>query len=830
MSNTIRGINIEISGETTGLQRALSDVNNQSRSLQSELRQVERLLQLDPTNTELVAQKQKLLSDAIANSGEKLNRLSLAQEQVNEQFQKGDITEKQYRAFQREVAKTELELRNLENRLNDTGASAETFGNQLAQASETLTAAGTAVTVAGVAMAAGLGAAVKIAADFEQELANAKAISGATTEELGLLKQAALEMGATTSFSATQAAAAMTELLKGGMSVEQLLSGGLKAALDLASAGGLSMGEAAGYIVKTMGPFNIAAKDAGIITNILAGAANASATDVSEMGFAMSQVATIAAQMGADLDDTATALALFANKGLVGSDAGTSLKTMLMRLVPSTKEATDAFKKFGLMTEDGSNKFFDSEGRLKSLSEVSGILKSSLGGLSAEQQQMALNVIFGSDAIRAAAILTMEGAEGFDTMAESMGKVTAAEVSAEKLDTLNGSLSLLKSSLETAAISIGDSLIPAIRTIGESLKVVVDAFNSLPQPIKSGIAITGALVAALMLIIGPIMLLAGLLPTVATGFTVLAGLLATVVAKLALLAVAFTLITSPIGLVIAAIVGLIAAGIAVYKNWDDISAGLKKLWEGIKDTASKVWDGIKDFFKKWGDEILLLAIGPAGWVVLLAQRLGISWESIKQTALNVWNNIRAGISNVWSNITSSVSGSMSNLYSAVRNGMESAWSYIRSIPSQAYSWGRDIIRGLIDGIRSLRIPMPHFDFSVSYKTVAGVEFPVPDVDVRWYKMGGIFTKPVIAGIGDVPEAVLPLSKLPALMAEALLGAAQNLRSSANPVVIAGDSGATTNTYQFTFTGPISVRNDQDIERVAQRLYQLQQSKLRGQGK
>jgi len=304
---------------------------------------------------------------------------------------------------------------------------------------------------------------------------------------------------------------------------------------------------------------------------------------------------------------------------------------------------------------------------------------------------------------------------------------------------------------------------------------------------------------------------------------------------------------NPIGVVVVAIGALVAAGVLLYQNWDtmkgkaqEIQTKLNETWEGsktsisekwdtIKTKTSEVWDEIKNFFEENGKTILLLATGPAGWAVLLTQELGANWDNIKQTTITAWENIKTGISNVWTSITSGVSSSTENVTSAMKNGLENAWSYIKSIPSQAAQWGKNIIQGLIDGIKSLHIPMPHFNFSVDYKSVAGVSFPVPDVNVNWYKKGGIFTSPTIAGIGDVPEAVLPLAKLPALMTEALLGAAQRLGNSPQQSVT-GTLESNTSTVinnNIYFTG--SVRNDNDIKRIAQELDNLQYSRSRGLG-
>ncbi|MBW2672575.1 MAG: hypothetical protein JRD89_04050 [Deltaproteobacteria bacterium] len=137
---------------------------------------------------------------------------------------------------------------------------------------------------------------------------------------------------------------------------------------------------------------------------------------------------------------------------------------------------------------------------------------------------------------------------------------------------------------------------------------------------------------------------------------------------------------------------------------------------------------------------------------------GNKWGSIKNSILNVWDNMKARIDKVWGNIVSSASRYGSNVASTIKSRLNEAWGYIKSIPSRAYWWGRDIIDRLIDGIKSLRIPTPHFSFSIGSKSIAGISLPVPDIDVRWYGEGGIITRPAVIGVGERgPEALLPLS-------------------------------------------------------------------------
>ena len=672
--------------------------------------------------------------------------------------------------------------------------------------SEGFKTVGTTVTAAGAGIAVGLGYCVKVAADFEKELSNTKAVSGATAGEMEKLKQAALEMGAATSFSASEAAQAITELAKGGMSTADILSGGLKAALDLAAAGELSMGEAAEYVIKSMTPFNMKASEAGKIADLLAGAANASATDVREMGQALSQSAAVASQMGLNLADTTTTLALFANKGLVGADAGTSLKTMLMRLIPSSKEATVAMGELGLITEDGKNKFFDASGNIRSMSEIAGLLKGSLQGLTAEQKQMALQTMFGSDAIRAGSFIAEAGAEGFDKMAASIGKVSAADVAGEKLNNLQGAIESLKGSVETVMITIGDTFLPILQKLANYLVKVVNVFNSLPAPIQKAIAVFAVLVAGIALVAGPVLLLLGYIPSIIAGF----AMISTVVGGVGPV---FAALTGPIGLVIAAIASFAAIAIVVIKNWTPIKKFFTDLWNGIKDTFTTVLNAIKSFIENiWnGIKTVTVTIWNAIKAAIttpienVKSFLSTAWNTIKTNIETIWNGLKTSAVNIWNAIKTAITTPIENVksflstaWNTIKTTAINAWDTLKSAAGRIFN---QIKEAIISPFKNIHIPMPHFDFSVIYKTLAGIKFPVPKVDVDWYAKGGIFTSPQIIGVGEAgPEAVIPLNKTN------------------------GIGGVTINMY-----GPVNVRDDQDILRISRELFSLQQQASRAKG-
>lgn len=317
---------------------------------------------------------------------------------------------------------------------------------------------------AAVAPGVMIGQATKKAMDFEAQLSSIKALTGATREEMAQLSALAIKMGADTKYSALEAAQGIEELLKAGMSLQQIKGGGLEAALSLATAGDLALPDAAEIMSTAMNAFRRDGLAASRAADILAGTANASATSVQELRYALQAVSAVAANVGMSFEDTATALGLFANNGLKGSDAGTSLKTMLMNLIPQTKKQIELFRELGLITKDGSNIFFDAQGRLKSLAEIADILRHTLAGMTEEQRLSVLQEIFGSDAIRAANIIFKEGAEGVRKFKAEMNKVTALDVAKEKMNNAAGAVEQFRGALETMQIA---ALMPTMPLIKE---------------------------------------------------------------------------------------------------------------------------------------------------------------------------------------------------------------------------------------------------------------------------------------------------------------------------------------------------------------------------
>lgn len=326
-------------------------------------------------------------------------------------------------------------------------------------------AVGTGVGVAAAGMAAAGVASLNVAATFEQQMSSIKALTGANDQQIKSAEQLAFQLGKETKFSALEAAQGIEELLKAGVSIEDIMGGAAKGALDLAAAGGINVADAATIASTALNAFKDDQISVTRAADLMAGAANASATDVAGLQLGLSQVSAVAAGAGLTFQDTATALAAFANNGLKGSDAGTSLKTMLMNLQPRTDAQIALFDKLGITTNGAANQFFDAQGQMKGMSDIAGILQKSMSGMTDQQRMMALETMFGSDAIRAGNVLFKEGADGINKMQQSMNNFTAADVAAEKMNNLWGAVDKLKSTVETQMVVAFQQSLPVFTDV-----------------------------------------------------------------------------------------------------------------------------------------------------------------------------------------------------------------------------------------------------------------------------------------------------------------------------------------------------------------------------
>ena len=349
-------------------------------------------------------------------------------------------------------------------------------------------------TAMGIGLAGAFALAVGAAAKFDKQMSEVGAVSNATGQDLERLRQAALQAGADTAYSATEAAKAEAELAKAGLSTSQILGGALTGSLSLAAAGSLDLAESADIAAKTMNVFKLQGKDVGHIADVLSAAANKSATDVHELGEAIKMGGLASAAAGISLEETVGTLSAFADRALVGSDAGTSLKTMLMMLQAPTDKAASLMEELGINA-------YDANGNFVGTVDLAGQLQRQLGGLTQEQRNAALAQIFGADAMRAANVLYEVGEAKLQDYVKAVDdQGAAAEVAAKKMDNLAGDVEKLKGSLETMAIEAGSGANSGLRILVQAAGALVDEVGELPPILGSTVTVMAGVAGGALLL------------------------------------------------------------------------------------------------------------------------------------------------------------------------------------------------------------------------------------------------------------------------------------------------------------------------------------------
>lgn len=371
-----------------------------------------------------------------------------------------------------------------------------TEAEKLAQQKQAFQQLGTTGLVMGGLLATGLALATKASMDFDAQMSNVQAATHESAENMGLLRQAALDAGESTVFSATESARAIEELSKAGVSTADILSGGLRGSLDLAAAAGLDVATAAGIAATALKQFGLEGSDMSHVADLLAAGAGKAMGDVTDLSQALNQSALVAKQTGLSIEETTAGLSAFAQQGLLGSDAGTAFKTMLQSLNPTSAEAAALIEKYNLQA-------YDAQGSFVGLAEYAGKLKAGLSGLSTEQQNATLKTIFGADAVRAATVLYQNGAEGIEEWTAAVDdQGYAATTAAQRLDNLKGDIEALGGAFETALIDTGSTANDTLRTMVQALTGLIGMYNDLPEPVQATTMAIGGAAAAVALTTG----------------------------------------------------------------------------------------------------------------------------------------------------------------------------------------------------------------------------------------------------------------------------------------------------------------------------------------
>lgn len=939
MANRIKGITVEIGGDTTKLQTALKGVNGEIRNTQSALRDVEKLLKLDPGNTELLAQKHRLLGEAVAGTKEKLETLKTAADQANTALANGEISQDQYDALQREIIETEQRLKDLEKQAGQssvalqkiaaTGEKLKTVGDNISSAGKKLLPVTAGVTALGTA-------AVSTAANFESSMSQVQATMGITKDAMSTvngesvntmdtLSALAKKMGSETAFSASECAEALNYLALAGYDTQQMCDT-LPTVLNLAAAGGIDLAAASDMVTDAMSALGMGVDEAGTMVDQMAKTASTTNTSVAQLGEGILTIGATAKTVKGGTAELNTALGILANNGIKGAEGGTHLRNVILSLQNPTDKAAACMEKLGVDV-------YDSEGNMRSLNDILGDLNTSMDGMTAAEKSNIIGQIFNkTDLSSVNALLANTGTTWDDLQQSIIDSGGAAQQMADtQLDNLQGQITILKSALEGLAISFGELLLPAIKTIVGWVQKFVDWLNGMDEGTKKVVTTIALLAAAL----GPVLIVIGkVVSAVGTIMTIVpkvAGVINTV--KTAFAALNTTMLANPIFLIIAAITALVAAFIYLWNTnedfrqfwinlwenvkevaiavWEAIKNFFSAAWEAISSTAQTVWNGIKDFFSGLWEGIKTIfstvveviktiittyfniyktiittvlnaiktvfttvwngiktvvttvvtaiqtfittawnaikntvttvlnaiktvittvwnAIKSAVTTVVNAIKNVIStvWNGIKNTVSTVVNGIKNTVSTVFNNIKSSISGTMGNIVSVIKTGFNNAISFITSLPSKALQWGKDMIMGIVNGIKSCIGAVGDAVSSVANKIKSFLHFSVPDEGplTDYESWMPDFMKGLAKGIEDSKRMVA--NAMDGVAADMVL----NPSAAVQEISVSGD-GAGGSAQGGPINGPLievkemNVRSEEDIRKISQQLYrQLQQGR------
>ena len=620
-ASRIQGITVEIGGDTTKLTAALKGVNGEIRTTQSQLRDVNNLLKLDPGNTELLAQKHRLLAEAVRETKEKLETLKAAAEQANEALAKGEITQEQYDGLQREIIETEERLKSLEEQASQSAVAVQKIaavGEDLKNLGDKISGVGTTLTKSVTTPIVGLGTvAVKTAADFDTAMSQVAAVSGATGKDLDALRDKAREMGSKTKFSASEAAEAMNYMAMAGWKTSDMLSG-IEGIMNLAAASGEDLASTSDIVTDALTAFGLTAADSGHFADILAAASSNANTNVSMMGETFKYCAPIAGALGFSAEDTAEAIGLMGNAGIKSTQAGTALRTIMSNLSGEVKICGSSIGEVTIATTNA-------DGSMRDLSAILADCRTAFGGLSESEKAAAAEALVGKNAMSGFLALMNAAPADIEKVSSAIANCDgkSAEMAATMQDNLAGQLTILKSQLEELAISFGEILMPAIRQIVTWVQGFVDKLNGMDEGTKNTIVTIGLLAAAIgpvLIVIGKVVSAVGsimtFIPTLIGGISSIGGGLSALWGILA---------ANPVTLVIAAIAALIAIFVALWNNCEGFREFWINLWNVIKEAAVAVWNGLKDFFSN-------------------------IWNAITGAAQSIWNGLKDFFSGLWEGI------------------------------------------------------------------------------------------------------------------------------------------------------------------------------------
>lgn len=665
------------------------------------------------------------------------------------------------------------------------------------------------------------GAAVKVGMDFDKSMSQVAATMGLTADEINevggdfeKLRNFAQEMGSTTAFSATQAAEALNFMALAGYDAETSMKM-LPNVLNLAAAGGIELAQASDMVTDAQSALGLTLEQTEALVDQMAKASSKTNTSVAQLGEGILKIGATARNVKGGTAELTQVLGLLADNGIKGAEGGTHLRNMLLSL---QQAAVDGAVSFG----DFSVSVYDAEGNMRAIPDIMKEISegmSDANGYTQEMRDTMLTDVFNKTDLAAVNSLLGTSTERWDEVASAIADAEGAaqQMADTQLDNFAGSLTLLKSALEGAAISISDVLAPTLRKLAEFITGLVDKFNQLSPETKEMIVRIGLIAAA----IGPLVLLIG---------KIISGVSA-VIAIGSKLSGVFAMLTGPIGLVVAAVAAAIAIGVALYKNWDEIKAKAEEIWTAISTFFSETWQNIKAVAEQiWGGLKLYFETVLSFWKNLFTN----TWQGISDVVLGFWNGLKTQADIIFTALKMAIEDPigalkyfLENTWENIKSTASSVWEGIKGVITAPIDAAVEVISGLIEKVKGFfpiklsnvfsGFKLPHISYTMQ-EGFLGIKYP--KFSVEWYKKayenGMRFANPTVLqtpsgykgfGDGNGAEWVVGENSLLSKIQKAVNGSQLN-PAQIYEAVRQGASDATLNLYADgqKLTNTVNARN------------------------